>query len=717
MAIVEMEHLTLIGQQAEMPALIHSLSNEGVLEIERDEALEESLAELSQAIHDYRREIPGLDFGQAFRTRMAQLADPDAHSEGLLSSAMTDYPRYITEATRLIEYLDRQVDYCETLIPPNKGLFAKKRKVALEDYQKLGDRQKEIMDAADDLENLRLEIDDLARDRAQIEQRYRRFNRWAELPIPEALRRSSDPGTDHVSLYLGIFRDDLSLEELERSMEEAGVTAYSYQVLERRESAIALLVAVHRDDAQLAMRVLVTHGFELPPELPAEYEGDFRIARKIQGEALSGVEERIAAKRERAKVLARAKPTFEILSDFYRIQRARMAGMERLLQTPNLFVLSAWCPKEKADDLVAKLEKDYTFAIERRAPLPDENVPTLLENSALASPFEELVMMFSPPRYGIDIDPSGLLVILYSFFFGIMLSDIGYGLLLMLGTGALVWGLKVQGTVRKMSLVLFSGGIFAIFWGIMFGSFFGDLPKTITGGAIELKPVWFDPLDDPMRLMIFSMVFGVIHLFIGMAIKIYMLQRRGSLYEAMTTIFPWYLILGGIGLMLATKLPWAPYVSLAGVAIILILSPSESKNPIKRFFTNLLSLYDITGFMGDILSYTRILALTLATAVIALVVNILLELVGITFPAIIFGIVILLFGHILNLALSGLSAYVHAIRLHYVEFFGQFYEGVGRLFTPFDLPTKYTEPQVGMTPLLSGPIPNRSPDRQSSLNG
>ena len=715
MAIVEMEHLTIVGQQAEMPALIHSLSNEGVLEIERDEALEESLAELSQGIHDYRREIPGLDFGQSFRTRMAQLADPEDHSEGLLSSAMTDYPRYITEATRLIEYLDRQVDYCETLIPQNKGLFAKKRKVALEDYQSLGDRQKEILDAADELEKLRLDIDELSRDRAQIEQRYRRFNRWAELPIPDSLRQASDPGTEHVALYLGIFREGTSLEDLDLAMEEAEVSAYSYQILERRESATALLVAVHREEAALAMRVLNAHGFELPPDLQTEYEGDFRVARKVQSEALSSVEDRIASKREQAKILALSQPTFEILSDFYRIQRARMSGMENLLQTPNLFVLTAWCPKDKADDLLAKLEKDYTFALERRAPLPEENVPTLLRNSALASPFEELVLMFSPPRYGVDIDPSGFLVVLYSFFFGIMLSDIGYGLLLMLGTGALVWGLKVQGTIRKMSLVLFSGGVFAIFWGLMFGSFFGNLPATITGGAISLEPIWFDPLDDPMSLMIFSMVFGVIHLFIGMAIKIFMLQRQGNLYEAMTTVFPWYLILGGIGLMLATNIPWAHYVSLAGAAIILILSPSESKNPFKRFFSNLLSLYDITSFMGDILSYTRILALTLATAVIALVVNILLELVGITFPSIIFGIVILLFGHILNLALSGLSAYVHAIRLHYVEFFGQFYEGVGRLFTPFDLPTKYTEPQLGMMPLLSGQI-SKSQDSQSSLS-
>lgn len=710
MAIVEMEHLTLVGQQTEMPALIHSLSNEGILEIERDEALEESLAELSKGIHGYRREIPGLDFGQAFRTRMAQLADPEDHSEGLLTSVMTDYPRYISEATRLIEYLDRQVDYCETLVPTNKGLFDKKRKVALEDYQKLGDRQKQILDAADELEKLRLELDDLSRDRTQIEQRYRRFTRWADLPIPGLLRQTKkDPGTEHIALYLGIFRDGVSLEEVEESMAEAGVEAYSYQVLEHRESAISLIFAVHREEVSQAMRVLSTHGFELPPELPPEYEGDFRLAKQAQGDALSSVEELMALKREETKVLARAKPTFEILSDFYRIQRSRIIGMERLLQTPNLFVLTAWCPKAKADDLLAKLEKDYTFAVERRAPLPDENVPTLLENSALASPFEELVMMFSPPRYGIDIDPSGFLVVLYSFFFGIMLSDIGYGLLLMLGTGILVWGLKVQGTIRKMSLVLFSGGIFAIFWGLMFGSFFGNLPTTITGGAINLKPVWFDPLDDPMTLMIASMIFGVIHLFIGMAIKIYMLQRRGNLYEAMTTVFPWYLILGGLGLMLATKIPWAHYVSLAGVAIILILSPSESKNPIKRFFSNLISLYDITSFLGDILSYTRILALTLATAVIALVVNILLELVGITFPAIILGIVVLLFGHILNLALSGLSAYVHAIRLHYVEFFGRFYEGVGRLFAPFDLPTKYTEPKLGVMPMLSGQIPIKSP--------
>ena len=680
MSIVEMEHLTLVGHQSEMPGLIHYLSNAGVVEVQRDESLELALEEahITEEHHAFRREIPGLDFGQAFRTRMAQLADPRAFTEGLLSSSMTDYPRYISEATRLIEFLDRQIEYCDELDPQGAPLLAKRRKVAFEDYQKLSDRQKEILDAAQVLEDLRLEMEELSQEKIQAKHQLEGTLRWANLPIPNYIENPRKDGTEHVNFFVGIFRDQEALDEAGERLEEAELKTYSYEILEREDDALAILVAVHRDEADDVVRILQEQGFEMPPELPEVYHGNFKKAKAARQKHLEDIETEIAQREEKAKILAKARGTFELLSDFYRIQQARMESMERIAQTPNMFVLTGWCIKREVDDLVEDLRDKFTLAIEHRPPREGEVAPTLLENSPVVSPFEEVVLMFSAPKYGVDIDPSFALAPLYSFFFGIMLSDVGYGLLLMLGCAALIWGFKVEGSFRKMALVLFDGGIFSVFWGIMFGSFFGDLLSIVSQGAITFEPVWFDPLEDPLKLMIWSMIFGVIHLFIGMALKIYMYSRDGKVYAALTTIAPWYLILTGLGLMIGTDMDWPKYMALAGALILVFLPPSDTKNPIKRFFKNLAGLYDIANYLGDILSYTRILALTLATAVIALVVNILLKLIGFSFPAIIFSIIIMVLGHLLNLALSGLSAYVHSLRLHFVEFFGQFYEGAER---------------------------------------
>lgn len=192
-----------------------------------------------------------------------------------------------------------------------------------------------------------------------------------------------------------------------------------------------------------------------------------------------------------------------------------------------------------------------------------------------------------------------------------------------------------------------------------------------------------------MKLMVWSMLFGVVHLFAGMLLDIYNQARRGTLRDALLDTAPWFVIIIGLGLMLTDFATVGKYMAIAGTAVKLLFGGREAKNPILRIFKGLASLYDITGYFSDILSYTRILALVLATSVIAIVVNTLAMIGGSGLLGIMLFIAVSIFGHLLNLALSALSAYVHAARLQYVEFFGKFFGGGGTFWKPLALRTRY----------------------------
>lgn len=205
-------------------------------------------------------------------------------------------------------------------------------------------------------------------------------------------------------------------------------------------------------------------------------------------------------------------------------------------------------------------------------------------------------------------------------------------------------------------------------------------------------------MEEPQKLLIWSMIFGVIHLFGGMVMKIINEIKFGKISNIFFDTIPWFFIIIGLGLMLGgSSLNIAAFdigeigkwLAIVGAAIVLLFAGRAKKNIFSRLITGIGGLYGVINYLGDILSYTRVLALVLATSVIATVVNFLASMVSGGIIGWIFAVVILIGGHILNLALSGLSAYVHSSRLQYVEFFGQFFEGGGRFFKPLKYKTNY----------------------------
>ncbi len=258
--------------------------------------------------------------------------------------------------------------------------------------------------------------------------------------------------------------------------------------------------------------------------------------------------------------------------------------------------------------------------------------------------------------------------------------------------------------------MFFYCGISTTFWGVMFGGYFGDavpvIAKTFFHSDFTIPPLWFAPLDDPMRLLMFSFLLGVIHLFTGLGVQFYQLARRKKFADALYDVVFWYFLVGGLILLLVStemfqdmaglSLAMPPFVStlaavFAGVGAvgIVLTAGRESKSIGKRFLKGLYGLYGVSSYLSDILSYSRLLALGLATGVIATVFNQLGSMMGGGVFGAIFFIIVFVIGHVLNLAINLLGAYVHTNRLQYVEFFGKFYEGNGRKFAPFTANTKH----------------------------
>ena len=381
----------------------------------------------------------------------------------------------------------------------------------------------------------------------------------------------------------------------------------------------------------------------------------------------------------------------EKLYDNLNCIKDRRAARAKILKTESTFFVSGWIPAKQFKKYKIKIESRYEAIIDEIPISDDEAAPVLLKNSPGVSPFEMITSMFSLPGKG-DIDPNFFMALFYFFFFGIMLGDAAYGIIMSVLCFIILIVMKPEGGMKKTLQIFTICGFSGLIWGAMFGGWFGDLFPIIRGAQETRQwydPIWFNPLDDPMLFLVWSFIFGAVHILAGMAIKAYMLIRDGDIWGAIFDVGLWYLMFAGIG-MLAFGLPFAMAVTLVAVVGLVLTQARDEKNIIKRLGKGLVSLYGITGYFADILSYSRLLALSLASAVVATVINTLGTMMGVdNIGGIILLIVASLLGHTLNLALGVLGAYVHASRLQYVEFFGKFYDGGGVAFKPLNVNNKY----------------------------
>ena len=402
-------------------------------------------------------------------------------------------------------------------------------------------------------------------------------------------------------------------------------------------------------------------------------------------------------KKEKRRLKAQIKTYSEDLTDLQAVyeymqnKKLRIVESEKLAQTENTILIKGWIPTEKVSEFekVIKDEAgDNYYLTFTDADRDDATVPIKLKNGKVASTFENLTGMYAYPRYN-EIDPTPLFTPFYILFFGMMGADVGYGLVLLLATMFVLKVVNLSSQMRKSIKFFFYLSFSVIFWGLLYGSYFG---ATIPG-------MWrlVDPASQYNDLLIGSIVFGVVHIFVGLAIKAYMLIRDGKSLEAVYDVLFWYMALIGGMLFLIFKLMnlsavvanVSMWVMIAGMAGIVLTGGREAKGVGAKLGGGLYSLYGISSYVGDFVSYSRLMALGLSGGFIASAINMIAGMIGGNWFGMIFIPVILIAGHLFNMFLSFLGAYVHTSRLMYVEYFGKFYEGGGKPFKDFRTENKY----------------------------
>ena len=654
MAISKMSYMTVVGMSQERDAVLEALMKQGALQVIE--------------------------------------ADPES-DESSQAASSGEFAENVDLRNRLV----RTLEAIERRFPEKKAMFSGKPTVSEAEFE-MSDYDVELArqlfnkyESAVERENeLRSELNTLA-------QRQQELLPWRDIPLDLTVRE-----TELTEIIYGTLRDERSLRELVAEINEEMATATVFH-LGSTESKSPLLAFVEmKEDAPHLRARLAAYEFKaLPTQV---LEGTARRTLDKYAQQEKSLEEEIERQVEQMKEVADQRLKLMLYHDVLLVRADKESVDRELSNTQYTFYFDAWIDAAKAEEVKRFLLENFDLAVTYRASEADEQYPVILKNNKFTESFEVVLEMYGSPSSS-EADPMPVMAPFYMVIFGMMLSDVGYGLLLLLGCLFMLFKAKVGGMMGKLARMLTLSAVASIIWGFIFGGFFGDLLTAATDGRVNFPVLWFDPMQDPIKLLTFSLFFGVVHLFAGMALDIRNKQVAGDLIGGLLDNVSWYLIIGGLFLMLAGPLglvssaatvellgqiaKWM--IIVGGVIVLLFAGRGGSWNPLVRVGKALLSVYNnLTGFLSDILSYSRILALVLATSVIAQVVNILA-----TGGSGIGGVLMFLIaggaGHMMNLALSGLSAYVHAARLQYVEFFGKFFEGTGEYFAPFRRNTKYVE--------------------------
>ncbi len=385
------------------------------------------------------------------------------------------------------------------------------------------------------------------------------------------------------------------------------------------------------------------------------------------------------------------------------IERDRALASAELSRSSATFQLEGWLPEDQANAVESAIEAvTDAYYLDIREPEEGEIPPSFVENKPLVSPFEQVTNLYSrPDPNGIDATP--YMMPFYVLLFGLMLSDTGYGIVLSILTAIFIKLKKPTGMSGGFARVLFWGGISTIVWGALVGTIFGMDFDTLLG-TNNIFPLFVDPMSEPIGMLILCFGLGVIHILFGVALKMKLSFSRGDWQSAIFDSLSWILIVMGlIVYAVPSAVQGVPAVvatiglGMAGLGALMILlfKGRANKNPIMRTLSGLGELYQVTGYLSDILSYARLFALGIATGVIASVFNELCKmLMGspilvLRILGIIVACALLVALHGFNIAINTLGAFVHCARLQYVEFYGKFYEPGGRTFRPLTYQTRH----------------------------
>ena len=592
-------------------------------------------------------------------------------------------------------------------VPEKAGLlagFEGRKELTTSEFQERQEKIDATMRVCSRIIDLDKKLSDSISNIPKLEDQKKALEPWMNFDLP-----LDYAGTRTTAVFTGCLQGEYTREALYTELKKlSGVDTFECDIISAQSNQTCIFLVCEKKDQAAVREALRRMNFASPPLSglnPSE-----RI--KQIGEEIAREEKKQEEIRKDLETLSSHREDIRFASDYFTLRAEKYGVISELLQSRRVFYLEGYVPENMAEPLAKELESRFDAAAEVSDLKNKEKPPVLLKNNAFAVPLEGITESYSLPGKK-EIDPTFISACFYYILFGIMLSDAGYGLLLVIGTGFILWkfGKTMEAGMKKFMKMFLLCGISTTFWGVMFGSFFGDAIKVIgttflgKGENFGPKPLWFEPLSEPMRMLTFCFVLALIHMFVGLGAKAYMLLKQGKVMDMIYDVVLWYVLLIACVVYLLTvptmadmlgvntlsaslQKPAGILMIIAAVGIILT-GGRESKNWFKRILKGLYSLYGISGWLSDILSYSRLLALGLATGVIATVFNSMGSMGGKTPVGVVLFIIVFLVGNVLNLAINALGAYVHTNRLTYVEFFGKFYEGGGSPFRPFAVNTKY----------------------------
>lgn len=573
-----------------------------------------------------------------------------------------------------LELLQEGIARLDALLPEKKGFLAQPPVLDAAALSALAEKRESVLEAC---EKIRALDTDTAACNAQIARL--QAQKAALMPLEDfdaALGDIKDSKNVRMGLYTVENRRTQAFEE-----ELAGETLLTFQLVGRAADQRIYLVAWHRslEEADEKLRAYDAKRF-IPQESGKPADEIRQYQHKID-ELTKQIEQNAEATKAFAPLRDDMKALFDVIGN----ELTRDEAAEHFIGTKASFMLVGWIEARRMDELKKALSERFgAVYIEELTPGDDEVIPVSLDNPAAVKPYEFVTNMFSAPGRH-DIDPNTAMMPFFLAFFGMMVSDAGYGILLSLLALVGLKVFKLKGGMGSIAKILLVGGGLTLFWGALFGTWFGF-------DAADIGfPRWINPLQETIKMMVLCFALGGIQLLTGMLLDGIQKIKAGQFLDALGKDFSWYFVFGGIALAMFEITKIIGFVCLGiGVFCILFFSNNEvGWNIIKRLSSGLGALYGITGFVSDLLSYMRLFAMGLATGVIGSVINTIVGMIWGGVFGCIMGSLVFVGGHIFNLAINALGAYVHASRLQYIEYYGKFYEGGGEEFSPLARRGKY----------------------------
>ena len=650
MAIVKMKRLRLLGLRSDRERLLRPLQSLGCVEFSE----------------------PAIDLSDP---AWAALAKPEGTG---LSKAKEQY-----------QQLDSALDVLRKYVPTKDGLLS--ARPTLTEAQLFDDSvYTDGLAAAWDITNAERALAACQAEQAKLQSQKASLEPWLSLNVP-----LETEGDSTVSILFGAVPSKVDFAAFEAAAAQATPLAQLFPAGSDRELQYFLLVchASVLSDCTEAMRPFGYSRVTL-----RGWTGTAADNIRSLDNHIAALERQAEEHRDHIASLGDKRNLLRLCADRACQEISREENKARLIDTDAAYLLEGWLPADKEPDL-AKLLSGFSCAWETADPMPEEypQVPVKLKNNLITRSMNTITEMYSLPAYD-GVDPNPLMAPFFILFFGMIMADMGYGLLMIIASAVVL--LKQKPKNPSFMEMIFWCGISTVLWGAASGGFFGDMiPQLVTmlnpNSTFEM-PALFTPLNDTLAIMIGSLALGFIQVITGMTISVVKKSKDGQFIDALFSEISWWIVLGGLALFLCgtmmAGLP--PVLATVGKVMLIVgflmlaLGGTREAKGFGKVTSFIGIIYNgVTGFFSDILSYIRLMALMVSGSVIASVFNTLGATTGIV-PAF---ILISLLGNALNLALSLLGAYVHDLRLQCLEFFGRFYKEGGMPYQPLSIDTKYID--------------------------